>query len=232
MSAAAAVTDNVELTKMILLNLPLLDILMAQRVNRTWQQLITTSPDLQRALFFRPVNGGMLVENPGKAFVLRCPQSRECDIRQTNATGGKADVMGPVPQGCREVVISDASIIMNPFLSCSLPWKGSVPKCWKKVGQRGVRGNASWRRMLLSQPPLARVVYQHGRARHSHCWPAQDREEPLRLQDMQEAAVLSRGGARLLKYRPQKYRPHSGLKKFILDMHQRVTGVDVLKVGR
>ncbi|KAK5687739.1 hypothetical protein LTS10_001879 [Elasticomyces elasticus] len=218
MSAAAAVTDNVELTEMILLNLPLLDILMAQRVNRTWQQLIATSPDLQRALFFRPVNGGMLVENPGGAFVLRCPQSRDCDIRQTQATGGKADVMGSVPQGYREVVISDASIIMNPFLSCSLPWKGSVPKCWKKVGQRG--------------PPLARVVYQDGRARHSHCWPVQDREEPLRLQDMQEAAALSRGGARLLKYRPQKYRAHSGLKKFILDMHQRVTGVNVLKVGR
>ncbi|KAK3657598.1 hypothetical protein LTR56_002373 [Elasticomyces elasticus] len=216
MAAAAAVADTAELTEMILLQLPLLDILMAQRVNRTWQQLITTSPDLQRALFFRAVDGNMLVEHPGTAL--------------SHATGGKADVLSPVPHGCREVTISDASVIMNPFLSCSIPLKGNhVPECWKTIDQRGLRGNASWRRMLLSQPPLVRVVYEDDRARHSYCWPAQDREEPLRLQDMQEAAALFHGGARLLKYRP-----HSGTKeyRYIVDMHQRVTGVDVLKVGK
>ncbi|KAK5705545.1 hypothetical protein LTR97_002664 [Elasticomyces elasticus] len=227
MGAAAAVADTAELTEMILLNLPLLDILMAQRVSRTWQQLITTSPDLQRALFFRAVDGDMLVEDPGKAVVLRCPQNRECNFRQSHAPGGKTDVLGPVPYGRRQVVISDASFILNPFLSCSIPFKGNyVPECWKTIDQRGLRGNASWRRMLLSQPPLVRVVYQDDRARHSHCWPAQDREEPLRLQDMQEAAALTHGGARLLKYRP-----HSGIKEYILDMHKRVTGVDVLKLG-
>lgn len=43
-----------ELLEMILLHLPLKDLLLAQRVSTKWRAIINDSPDLQKALFFRP----------------------------------------------------------------------------------------------------------------------------------------------------------------------------------
>ncbi|KAK4894468.1 hypothetical protein LTR27_007354 [Elasticomyces elasticus] len=54
MAAAQQVLDLPELLESILLSLPMRDLLLAQRVSKTFQQVIVSSPHVQRALFFAP----------------------------------------------------------------------------------------------------------------------------------------------------------------------------------
>ncbi|KAK5681768.1 hypothetical protein LTS10_006301 [Elasticomyces elasticus] len=54
MTAAQQVLDLPELLESILLGLPMRDLLLAQRVSKTFQQVIVSSPHIQRALFFAP----------------------------------------------------------------------------------------------------------------------------------------------------------------------------------
>ena len=53
-SAAARVLNLPELLEHIFLGLPMADLLRIQRVNHTWLSTITSSPDLQKALFLLP----------------------------------------------------------------------------------------------------------------------------------------------------------------------------------
>ncbi|KAK4965373.1 hypothetical protein LTR42_012129 [Elasticomyces elasticus] len=55
--AAQQVLDLPELLESILLILPMRDLLLAQRVSKTFQQVILSSPHIQRALFFAPGKG-------------------------------------------------------------------------------------------------------------------------------------------------------------------------------
>lgn len=50
----ATIFNTVEIFELMLLQLTLNDLLQAQRVSRHWQHIITTSPSLQRKLFFQP----------------------------------------------------------------------------------------------------------------------------------------------------------------------------------
>lgn len=52
-----------ELLETILHVLPTKDLLLSQRVCRTWRNNITRSEKLQRALFILPAKGGFLVNN-------------------------------------------------------------------------------------------------------------------------------------------------------------------------
>ncbi|TKA71628.1 hypothetical protein B0A49_03031 [Cryomyces minteri] len=54
------VVNIVELLEQILLHLPMVDLLLAQRVCRRWRALIIHSVHLQRALFLRPAPSGPL----------------------------------------------------------------------------------------------------------------------------------------------------------------------------
>jgi hypothetical protein len=47
------------------------DILLSQRVCRTWKRLIDVSPNLQQALFFRPAERNQLDPNLGLGLTLR-----------------------------------------------------------------------------------------------------------------------------------------------------------------
>lgn len=54
MNAATAVSRlSPELFEMVLIELPTRDLLLAQRVCRSWKAVINTCPNLQRALFFK-----------------------------------------------------------------------------------------------------------------------------------------------------------------------------------
>jgi hypothetical protein len=53
-TATQAVLATAELLELILLNLPIKDILFAQKVCKQWKQLIDSSPLLQQALFLKP----------------------------------------------------------------------------------------------------------------------------------------------------------------------------------
>ncbi|KAK4953338.1 hypothetical protein LTR10_009047 [Elasticomyces elasticus] len=54
MASTTEVLNLPELLEIILLELPTRDLLLAQRVCITWKAAITSSPNIQRALFFRP----------------------------------------------------------------------------------------------------------------------------------------------------------------------------------
>ena len=67
-SAAGTTLAHIpELVENILLQMPLDKILLAQRVSRTWRDTIQQSPDLQRALFFKPVSGALPYAEHSKA---------------------------------------------------------------------------------------------------------------------------------------------------------------------
>ena len=59
--AASRVLEIAELHEMILYELPPLDLLISQRVSRSWQNTISKSKKLQQALFFQPAEGGSVV---------------------------------------------------------------------------------------------------------------------------------------------------------------------------
>lgn len=116
-----------EIAENILAHLPMKDLLLAQRVSKAWQELITSSPALQELLFMRP--------------------------RQSKAT------QNVLPDGmpARE---------FNPLLIEHMPmwfsldeeaYSQSVKDApWAKTASRLVflREDASWRSMLLAQPPF------------------------------------------------------------------------------
>ena len=53
-SVTSTLLSTIEIMESVLFALPMRDLLLAQRVCKQWQQLITQSPQLQRKLFLRP----------------------------------------------------------------------------------------------------------------------------------------------------------------------------------
>ena len=62
MAAKSRVFDTPELMEAILLQLPLKDALLSQRVSKQWRNTIVGSTKLQQLLFFRPM--GELADRP------------------------------------------------------------------------------------------------------------------------------------------------------------------------
>ncbi|KAH9906032.1 hypothetical protein F4778DRAFT_802447 [Xylariomycetidae sp. FL2044] len=131
-----------ELLELILLHLdPRTLLVSAPRVRRFWHATITTSPPLQRALFFladpadpnriaHPVANGLLREAFPSIF---------------ERTGAMESVHRPTPA----------------------PWipEGVPATVGDLLGRRGFGcRDASWRRMLVRQPPLRGVAYYAHRA--------------------------------------------------------------------
>lgn len=116
-----------EIAENILARLPMKDLLLAQRVSSGWREVIRTSPVLQELLFMRPAQSGA--------------------TQDISADG--------VP--IRE---------FNPLLIEHMPmwfskngdaWRQTVRDApWAQTVSRLVflRQDASWRRMLLAQPPF------------------------------------------------------------------------------
>lgn len=60
------VFNTTELLELIMLNLPLKDMLLLQRVNQFWKDTVLGSVKLQRWLFFRPIVNIEDNPSPGK----------------------------------------------------------------------------------------------------------------------------------------------------------------------
>lgn len=126
--ATTKVLKTPEILEMILARMDMRTLLTsAQRVSRTWFELISKSLLIQKALFFTPIN------------------DFEWGIYQK---------------------------ILNPLLtetfSSIFPTKDRLHSCWFKVCDlamtkdastmaRFVRKNASWRKMLVQQPPISDI---------------------------------------------------------------------------
>lgn len=126
--AAAAVFGTAELLEAILLELPIKDLLMnAQRVSTTFNTTIQASTRLQQALFFKPL--------PGPPLNLeRFNSSRLREIPSENVYH---------------------TVIENPFYDGLSQYKPLLKsRRFKPLLTALQRQEASWRRMLVTQPPI------------------------------------------------------------------------------
>lgn len=168
---------------MILLQLPLPDMLLAQRVNRAWKTIVTDSPKLQRALFFKPVTDkGMVFLKPPYCLLL-CTGSADCDrmaeylnvddesLLKTNIDrwafekdDGKTvlqPILNPfVQQACPDLCDN------NEYVYCGRDPRVDIQR--ELLNEAMSRPEGSWRRMLYTQPPLRAAAVDQSRASHSH----------------------------------------------------------------
>ncbi|KAL2074674.1 hypothetical protein VTL71DRAFT_8453 [Oculimacula yallundae] len=139
LNAAHQVFSTPELLENVLCRLSFHDLLVnAPRVNRTWSAIVESSPSIQKTLFFLPAFGSAL---PQPCPVLRySSETRFVDRRMRNWD------TDATKQGKR--------ILRNewPDVSGFKPYNRNLASSTRKeaVG----RQNASWRKMLLIQPPI------------------------------------------------------------------------------
>jgi hypothetical protein len=122
-----AVLTTPELLANILLHLPLVNLLPAQRVSKAWNNIITTMPSLQRALFLSP----------------------EPDTHSPR--------FNPLLKKHFPIWFSEPD---NPTKVVRVSGKGICALFEEEVGlstgyaAKLMREEASWRRMLVIQPPV------------------------------------------------------------------------------
>lgn len=123
-----------EIAENILVYLPMKDLLLAQRVSSGWRDLIKSSPVLQQQLFMRPI-----------------PQNLSDDdnnpMREYNPL-----LIQHMPAWFRRSGKSTPRSIHN------VPWAKDASRL------AFLRREASWRNMLLAQPPF--FVYERVRSAH------------------------------------------------------------------
>jgi hypothetical protein len=125
---------SVEVMEMILNNMSETDVLCAQRVSRRWNAIIRSSPSLQKKLWFR---AGLTVN--------------ECDPEETFLISEVARrALRPYHVFLERFPrYRDDCLIAGVVHEDTLAW----------IPERISRPEASWRRMLLTQPAVTRNVY-------------------------------------------------------------------------
>ena len=132
-SAAQRTFNIVELRELILKSLPPKELLLAQRVSKDWKATINTSRKLQERLFFRPSSTRLLSHDGA-------PASKWLDIATQE-----------------EVEPSWNPLLVPIYNSLRRSEKATFYK--RLPDQTWDRPEASWRRMLRSQPPTKGIVY-------------------------------------------------------------------------
>lgn len=166
-TAASTVVTTPELLEMILLQRTLTEILQAQRVCSTWRDVIKTSPQLQCALFFRPSVEPPLRYIHNDLKVLDCVDQTQCE----NDEGRGEHPQDASARWARDPsdTHSHENFISNPFIASKIPWlmpmvflgMDGIPRdSWRVT--RGLRPEASWRKMLVTQPALSEVALDMG----------------------------------------------------------------------
>lgn len=139
------VINTTELLEEILINLPVQDLLLSQRVSKHFKAVIDGSIILQRALFFlpEPIHGAprmneilvsKIVEKKMLALV-RKPRERRNNPKFLSAT------MQHLASGCR--------ILLHTIFYCKLDESTIARLC---ISERPIAG--SWQKMYLSQCPV------------------------------------------------------------------------------
>ncbi|KAL4992661.1 hypothetical protein BDW68DRAFT_53281 [Aspergillus falconensis] len=173
MSATETVLSIPELLEQILLNLDMQDLLTsAQRVNKHWQHIISTSPRLQQTLFFRPIASPAKPSRQYTTF----PSTPLCTARRRDLSPYRAQVratlnpllakrFGPEFFNTSSDPCRCASEWVYLDSGMQAPWSVKVGSNLLRQDETGPRErafrhpNASWRRMLVSQPPQPGLGY-------------------------------------------------------------------------
>nr|POF18497.1 hypothetical protein CFP56_63041 [Quercus suber] len=153
-SAANAVFDTVELLESILLHLPMKDLLLSQRVSRAFRMTVLGSRVLQQALFFVPRMSGVYLEEIGIFTGKSWHMARITEQRYEEQSAG-----GPVYE----------CAYYNPLLCFGQEHPSPIRtnRILDEVIDMDLRARpsakhpvASWRRMLLTQPPTY-LLFSH-----------------------------------------------------------------------
>lgn len=177
-----------ELVEQILLELPIQDILFAQRVNHTWCGVIQESLKLQRALFFKPISDDLFVPHwaDDPTYVHDSGKSVERATKTTTAQ----DASDPLPKHNTIHAVDMDKTVVNPFLEGKLPWL--IYGSWSYLPNDLIihpkeaysQMEASWRKMLVTQAPFAEIVVQYSGERHRQ---VSGRRAALTLGDLLDA---------------------------------------------
>lgn len=165
-SAAAAFEAVPELVENMLLRLPLPDILLAQQVSHSWNSLIKNSPTLQRALFFRPSHDVQLVEVHVTPLYLpyKCKCKRSCLAKKGFLLPRVLPPSAPSPRwASASGDTKKYHISINPFLA-AFPWDplgGFQGALQVSKFPAQVFTGASWRSMLITQPPVKELMVKY-----------------------------------------------------------------------
>ncbi|PYH72703.1 uncharacterized protein BO88DRAFT_422463 [Aspergillus vadensis CBS 113365] len=127
-----------EVLEQVLVELDATTLLLSQRVCHLWNSLIKTSPTLQRALFFRPEK--------------QSPTEDQTPKRTTNPFMDK--LLKHFVSNPRSVNgTQDSSNWLRPFMPLQIT---DHPRLGRKEPYS--RPEASWREMLLDQPPTPSIA--------------------------------------------------------------------------
>ncbi|KAI8630094.1 hypothetical protein F5Y19DRAFT_53306 [Xylariaceae sp. FL1651] len=164
-SQCNTVLQTAELLEAILQQLDMRTLLTsAQLVNRQWHELITSSPALQQALFFMPVAGN---SGPVRQNVLL------------------AEVF---PLWFRENVKQTSDSKLKWFTQPSFK---RLPMAKKSRQHTFMYPNATWRRMLVQQPPALRLgcwERYHGMGGDSHSFHVHAFPKGIRMDSLYDVA--------------------------------------------
>ncbi|KAF2257788.1 hypothetical protein CC78DRAFT_538266 [Lojkania enalia] len=152
-SATQEALEIYELLELILLHLPMRDLLLSQRVCSRWHLTISSSKRLQQRLFLLPRDP---LANPRLAYANELLlEIFGYDFTAPLLFGGMLIYLDrvPSPKHFEELI----TLTSFPKRAASFNFT-SVDKCPSYSSDARLRyANASWRRMLLTQPPVTHV---------------------------------------------------------------------------
>lgn len=161
-----------ELLEAILLHLDIRTLLVsAQRVCQPWTALIQTSPAIQQALFFQPKQGKWQTKSSGSSILSSTTENNDTKLDEGSINGYESGFPSPqliynpllvqafrpfFPSAHEYPPIQNAydekatEVQTQPYFSHKALDMLSSPQ--KKIAY--MRKEASWRKMLLRQPPV------------------------------------------------------------------------------
>lgn len=164
MSATSKVFENYELTENILLYLPQRDLLLAQRISKAVRSVIKTSPNTQRALFLKPADSGTITyfeseEPSGSAWKV----SRESDKNEHPILN---HLLAPHIITAHYLAFDKVSVLPHQHNQGCTHALYSYYPCLPDAQRRRkleaiARPEASWRSMLITQPPPLRLEVEY-----------------------------------------------------------------------
>ena len=151
---AHRVFDTYELLEMVLQQLPMRDVLLAQRVSKTWKKVISQSQSLQRKLFFKPASiiaPDYDVEGEYEFGFTPLPL--------TNVHADHTSTSFQMPGGHTVVM----NRLLRPCYSLNQQYQPpektvEFPKGRACLPERFLYSSASWKRMLLTRPALTDIL--------------------------------------------------------------------------
>ncbi|KAH7360829.1 hypothetical protein BKA65DRAFT_547540 [Rhexocercosporidium sp. MPI-PUGE-AT-0058] len=174
-TAAQQVLSTPELLENILRHLPFHDLLVhAQRVNRTFNDVISSSLPIQKSLFFLPAPDQ--VEPQPCPFLRASSNTRFVDrrVQDWDQVQRESRKQGHKRPHHRGEWLDDSGIMPYSRNAASSARKEAV-----------AREDASWRRMLIIQPPIKEVHVDSGKG-----WIVSD--DWLRMGDLHKNVVTCR----------------------------------------